>query len=206
MARILMFVEDYAHEGFIGGLVRRVASDMGLEAEVSVRTTRGGHGKTITELGKFVRDVADSREGIPDVLVVAVDANCHGYAHCRREIEKVAGCYAHLLVCAIPDPHIERWYLADASAFKQVLGRGCSAPDCKCDRGRYKDLLRRAVLDSGINAPLRGVEYGEELASNVALRNLAQRDRAMAAFVKELSGLLRQHIRSGGIPPISSGL
>jgi hypothetical protein len=55
----------------------------------------------------------------------------------------------------VPDPHIERWLLLDSQAFKEVLHRGCSAPDQKCDRDRYKLLLDEAVRAAEVE-PLLG--------------------------------------------------
>lgn len=141
MRRIVIFAEDYGHEEFLKALIQRLAEEHHVEVEIEARSVRGGHGKVITELREFFRDL----HGVPDLLVIATDANCNGYNERRREIEAVAERFNILLVCAIPDPHIERWLLLDSKAFKDILGKGCNAPDSKCSRDRYKQMLFQQV-------------------------------------------------------------
>ncbi len=47
-------------------------------------------------------------------------------------------------------------------AFKAVLGRGSKAPDAKCEKQRYRQLLAQAVLEAGVQPLLGGVEYAED--------------------------------------------
>ncbi len=64
--------------------------------------------------------------------------------------------YDPITIYAIPDPHLERWLLLDSAAFKHVLGRGCSAPDQKCEKERYKQLLIQAILEAGLKTSREG--------------------------------------------------
>ena len=61
------------------------------------------------------------------------------------------------IVLATPDPHVERWLLLDGAAFRQVFGRGCDAPNLRCDRDLYKQRLVAAILAAGIT-PTLGVD------------------------------------------------
>jgi hypothetical protein len=160
MRRISLFVEDFGHEEFLRALLCRLAREEGIPLEIEVRNASGGHGRAIRELREFVRELRAGASALPDLLVVAVDANCKGYGDRRKEIDGAVGELKDWTVCAVPDPHVERWLLVDSAAFKAVLGRGCSAPDQKCDRDRYKQLLRAAVSDAGLS-PLFGMPLNQ---------------------------------------------
>ena len=123
---------------------------------------------------------------MPDLLVVATDSNCKGYVQAREEIRAAGGDDAGSVVYAIPDPHIERWLLIDSAAFKAVFGRGCSPPDQKCDRLRYKRLLFDAVRATGIDLPLGGIERTSDLVDAL---DLARVERADASLGKLLQAL-----------------
>ena len=83
------------------------------------------------------------------MIIVATDGNCKGFLERKRQIEEVVKSFSGLVICAIPDPHIERWLLLDSAAFKKVLGKGCAAPTYKCQRDLYKQLLGDAIVDAG---------------------------------------------------------
>jgi hypothetical protein len=127
---------------------------------------------------------------MPDLLVVATDANCQGFSDRKREIEKAA--YRLLetnpekLLMAIPDPHIERWMLVDSRAFKAVLGRGCEAPDQKCQRERYKQMLLAAMRAAGIVPPLGGMEYAREIVQHLDLERAGRLDPSLGSTVAGL--------------------
>ena len=140
MRKVLLFCEDTGHAEVIRGLFERLAKEQGVEASCDVRTARGGHGKMLHELKQFVRGFARKPESLPDLLLIARDANCQGYGECKQQINKVLGDFACPWVAAIPDPHVERWLLLDAGAFKSVLGKGCSAPDHKCEAPAVQEL------------------------------------------------------------------
>jgi|LGVE01.1.fsa_nt_gb hypothetical protein len=85
MRRILLFVEDYGHEEFITALIERLAHEKGIGVKIIRRSVRGGHGKVITEFRTFLRYLERERDGLPDLLIVATDANCKSYAERKFE-------------------------------------------------------------------------------------------------------------------------
>ena len=87
---------------------------------------------------------------------------------------------------AIPDPHIERWLLLDSSAFKKVMGKGCSAPVQKCERDLYKKLLWEAMLNIGVTPPLGGIEYSDALVNAMNLERLERTEASLGKLLKEL--------------------
>jgi hypothetical protein len=189
----LLFAEDDAQERFVGTLVRRVALEHGTPMMLRVRSARGGFGKMLQELGTFATAVDRRRETGPDVVIVAADANCRGWIERRQQVEQHAGAaLTQQLVTAIADPHVERWFLVDGAAFRAVLGRGCQAPDQKCEKDRYKNLLMQAVLDAGVQPLLGGIEYAEDLAQRMDLQRAAAADGAFGRFIETLRKKLDQ--------------
>lgn len=140
----------------------------------------------------YLRDLKRKMEAMPDLLIVATDANCKGFGERKREIDEVDDSFRDLIICAIPDPHIERWLLLDSAAFKSVLGKGCKAPDQKCERDRYKKLLLEAVLAAGVVPLLGGMEYAEDIVNAMDLTLRATGDASLDRFLKELHKKLRQ--------------
>jgi hypothetical protein len=75
------------------------------------------------------------------------------------------------LVFAIPDPHIERWYLDDPQGFNKAIGTGALPvlPHYKCEKGLYKKVMRDAIASSGVAAQFGGYEYGEKIVEEMDL-------------------------------------
>jgi len=187
MRRVILFAEDYAHETFISALVNKMANDTGINLDFAVRSARGGHGKAVSEFASYLKTLAYEREGLPDLVIVAIDANCKSYLECKAEIEKINQQYNYLSICAIPDPHIERWLLIDSSAFKSVLGQGCDAPDQKCEKDRYKKLLYEAVAATGITPLLGGIEYAQDIVNNMDIQRAMKADVSFKKFIADLN-------------------
>lgn len=198
MREVLLFVEDDAQEKFVGRLLERVARESGVALRVRVRSARGGWGQVLRELKSFHDSFSRGAEYLPDAICVAVDANCTGAEERRRLIDECTTSLREHVVCAIADPHIERWLLLDGKAFKDVLGRGCEAPDQKCEKGRYKRLLFEAVREAGIDPLLGGIEYAEELADRLDLARVAAGDPGFNRFLADLRATLKRLARSGG--------
>lgn len=189
MPEALLFCEDDAQERFIATLVHRIANERAVAITVHPRSGPGGFGGVVQELKRFAKACADGRTRVPDLVVVAVDANCRGFGERRNEVADAAGPQLRPnLIAAIADPHIERWYLLDGEAFKKVLGRGCDAPDHKCEKDRYKRLLAKAVRDAGVEPLLGGIEYAEDLAKEMNLDRVSRTDRVFGDFVADLKG------------------
>jgi len=196
--RIGYFLEDIGQERFLEALVNRVAREVGLPSRRlrhEVRNATGGRGVVLDELRRFLRDVNHERECLFTLLVVAIDGDCHGYRERRDEIRTIVeqSGYPGLVICAVPNPHIERWYLADPRGLQQVLEVSSipEVPSYKCERGRYKQALRDAIRETGIIAPLGGLEYGPDIAEVLDLYTVGKVDAGFKHFLDELqAGLI----------------
>ncbi len=189
MREIALFVEDYAHRQVIGALVQRIAEECEIAIHLDWRNAVRGHGKVIAELNDYMRDLKRQGGPWPDLIVVATDANCKGINERTREIggrDEPAP-----MILAIPDPHIERWLLLDGAAFKAVFGKGCDAPDQKCDRNRYKQRLIEAIHATGTMPILGGIEYAEDIVQQININRAVQMDRSFRRFVEELRDMFQ---------------
>ena len=136
-----------------------------------------------------MRDLRRQGGPWPDLIIVATDANCKGINERTREIggrDEPAP-----MILAIPDPHIERWLLLDGAAFKTVFGKGCDAPDQKCDRNRYKQRLIEAIHATGSIPILGGIEYAEDIVQQININRVTQVDRSFRRFVEELRDMFQ---------------
>ena len=120
-----LFVEDRAHEEFFKAMLTRLAADNERRITVRVRSARGGHPRVLEELSLYQKSVLKAPESLsmPDLLFVAIDANCKRWHQAKTTIqETILSPFAARVIVACPDPHIERWYLADPDSFVQVVG------------------------------------------------------------------------------------
>lgn len=186
MFSINLFVEDRGHEVVLRTLVKRLAAQYSVSVHVVVKTATGGHGRVLSKFKEYMSDLENSREAMSDLLIVATDGNCKGYLGRKQEIDAAMKHFAGQVIYAIPDPHIELWLLLDATAFKTVLGKGCSAPGQKCERNLYKRLLIEAIRQTGINPPLGGIEYAEELVNAMDLERLERTEESLGKLLKSL--------------------
>ena len=189
-----LFVEDRAHEELVGAIVRRIARAENRQIQLRVRAARGGYPRVLSELDLYQKLVLKGLAGmsLPDVLVIAADANCHGLAArkkaIRRRLEKA---FRGRTVLAVPDPHVERWYLSDRQAFKQVVGVQPPAERRKCERGRYKRILAQAVRDGGNPAILGGIEFAKELAESMDFYRAGRAEPGLRQFVNDAVSAFR---------------
>lgn len=187
MRRAIIFGEDYGHEVVAKTLLLRMAKAKDICIEASVRSCRGGYGRMMGELGEFTAELTAGRDYLPDLLLVATDADCKGITARTQEVMSCVPEELHSFTsCLIPDPHVERWLLLDSQAFKAILGIGCQAPDAKCERYRYKKLLREAVARCGVTPQLGGLEYAEDLVLAMDIDRVAQAD---TSFRNAVSGI-----------------
>lgn len=186
MREIALFVEDFAHQSFLAALLQRIAAEYGVAVHLDWRNARRGHGAVVNELKQFLRDLQRGRDGLPDLVVVATDANCKGLVERLRQITAVTSKVDVHTVCAVPDPHIERWLLVDSAAFKSVFGRGCDAPDQKCDRARYKKMLIDAIRSSGVIPNLGGIEFADDIVAAMDLTRAAAADASLSRLIEDL--------------------
>jgi len=190
--RVGYFLEDIGQEHFLKALVKRVARQVGLASDVvhDVRNATGGRGVVLDELRRFLRDVSRERERPFDLLIVAIDGDCRGYQERRNEIQSIVtqSGYAGPVICAVPDPHIERWYLADPRGLQRAFDTDVvpQVPPYKCERGRYKRALRDFIRQTGITAPLGGLEYGADVAASLDLYAVDRVDAGFRHFIEDL--------------------
>lgn len=195
MPEVLLFVEDSAQEKFLTALLKRMAAERSVPLTVRIRSARGGLAKVLGQLEDFANAVEKNQVRLPDGLVVGVDANCRGFQERRNAVQSRAGKLSEFIVHAIPDPHIERWFLLDGEAFKTAVGRGCKAPDAKCEKERYKRLLNTAVLDAGVQPLLGGAEYAEDIVKDYHIQRVADLDESFGKLVAEFRSWLNRQQR-----------
>lgn len=190
-----LFVEDRAHEELLAPLLRRIAQEEDTAVKVRVRSARGGHGRAIQEFGLYQRlcEKQAATEDLPDLVVVGIDGNCTTFANKRNEIQQATNqSFESRLVLACPDPHVERWYLADPDSFQGIVGHRPSVGRKKCVRDYYKGLLAHAVRQAGHPPTLGGIEFAAELVKGMDLYRAGKNDHSLRAFVDDLRGKLRQ--------------
>ncbi len=197
-----LFVEDRAHESFLEPLLMRIAreQDQDIEMEIRVRSARGGHSRAIAEFELYQSIVTKSLLGSEsaDIVVVAIDGNCSTPTVARRRIQDATDLMLiDRLVIACPDPHIERWYVADPDSFETIVGHRPSVGDKKCARGHYKQILMTAIREAGHPTTLGGVDFAFELVEGMDLYRAGRNDSSLKAFLDDLRVMLRQVTQSG---------
>lgn len=189
-----LFVEDRAHEVFVGALVDRIAREEKMTIDLQARSARGGHPRALEEFGTY--QVLVERGFVkraPDLVVVVIDGNC---ATPRKKREEIRGATrAELLdrvVAGCPNPHVERWFLADPDSFHKVVGYQPVVGPQKCEREHYKRLLADAVRRGKQPATLGGIEFAAELVEVMNLYRAGRRDSSLRAFVGDLRRTFRE--------------
>ena len=159
-----------------------------------MRSARGGHGRAISEYELYQVLLEKGRiYQNPDLIVVAIDGNCSTFKRKRDEIQNATqDLFKDRLVTACPDPHIEKWYLADPASFHQVVGTLPKVGKRKCQRDYYKSLLVQAIRNSGYPITLGGIEFAPELTSAMDLYRACHNHHCLKAFVDELRAKFRQ--------------
>ncbi|MCW5976873.1 MAG: DUF4276 family protein [Bryobacteraceae bacterium] len=192
MRDVILFCEESFHEKFVGALLRRFEEERQIAVSPRFLSSQGGLPRMHSEFRDFLRDLARDRQSLPDAVIVVADANCEGY-NARRDL-MYDGLHRYpqfeqLVSYAIPDPHIERWMLADPRAFQAVFGRGCTTPAVKCAKDEYKRQLRKEIRDSGIEAPLGGQEFAEDIVMAMDLGHVEKHEDSLGRFLQDLKGL-----------------
>lgn len=187
-----LFAEDRAHEAFLAPLIGRCADEVGRPITLNVRTARGGHPRVLEELELYQQSVTFGIIPAPDLLVVAIDANCQQFTKARDTIMgKVIPRLIDQVVTACPDPHIERWYLADPDSFETVVGSRPAIAEKKCKKDYYKAALAQAVIDAGHPSTLQGIEFAEEIVSAMDLYRAGRNEGSLKHFTDGISAKLK---------------
>jgi hypothetical protein len=187
-----LFVEDRGHEALLKPLLERLGREQERDVSVQVRAARGGHGRALAEFALYQDSVLKGAVSMPDLLVVAIDANCSSFREARASIEKeLQEAFEDRTIAACPDPHVERWYLADLDAFHRVVGTRPKVGKQKCDRDVYKALLAQAVVNAGHPPTLGGLEFAEELAAAMSFYRAGKADNSLKHFLEAATARLK---------------
>jgi len=185
-------MEDVAQEAFIRSIVQRIAEEEGIGGFSSdVRCARGGY-RAIGEFRSFVEEYARLLWAPNRMLVVARDSNCMKYNQRLKEMKAPltdSGLGSDdRVVFALPDPHIERWYVADQRAFNEVIGPNTAPPmpRKKCGKNSWKSILQKSLMDAGIKSRSGGSEYGGSIAAVVNTDDLGKADSSFKKFADSL--------------------
>ena len=186
-----LFAEDRAHEEFVGALLRRICREQNLSLELKLISARRGSPKMKHELSTYQKLVQQG-QGSPDVLIVVRDTNCSSPNEVHTETEEWIDkrLFAHFVV-ACPEPHIERWFMADPSSLQQVVGDECQPGKIKCERGRYKKMLVDAIRSGGNETRLRGIDFAKDLVKEMDFYRAGKNEPSLKTFVEEVRGVMK---------------
>jgi hypothetical protein len=197
---IVYFLEDRAQEGFIKALVERVAREEAIPSSSlkhNVRSARRGS-RVIIEFRNFLKDARKQGSPQQDVIIVSIDGNCKGYNDRVKQLSRYlrpADWFRQKILYAVPDPHIERWYLMDQKAVRDGIGLGKAPemPAYKCKKGHYKQVLNQALREAGIQSLLGGPEYAEKIIENISdLKLFAEKNTGLEKFIEDLRRVFRE--------------
>jgi hypothetical protein len=201
--RIVLFCEDRAHELFVRALVDRLAAELHMRPVLQAPSTRGGHARALEEFKVWQRSfLRQATHGIPDLLVLVIDANCSPWNEVRRELEAAIDETVmphHVVGC--PDPHVERWYIADPVAFQQVVGVQPGRDRDECDPHFYKQLIDEAVGGAGIPLLTGPADLAPDLVAAMDFYRAGRNQPSLRHFVDDLRGRLRRLAESRFPPP-----
>lgn len=186
--KVLIFVEDVAQENLIRTLFCRIAEESGLDSvrlDVQVPYSRGG--ASIKALKDYLNDYPNDTV---DCFVLGSDGNCKGFTKKKQILEKNLQKYGALdrTILAIPDPHIERWYVVDPQALSEAVGSsiGNYSPKHKCDKGHYKKILKEAILSADVEPLQGGAEYGQDIGEVLDLYKSCKEDSGFKFFFEQV--------------------
>jgi hypothetical protein len=211
--KVLYFLEDRGHREFITALTRKIISEVfdGFEVEIidDVRSAnpikarhRGEDKRTAEYVGgykDYLKDLRKSDSFDYNAFIIVMDGNCNGVSKRVQELSKHVksdDSFCSIVVYAVPDPHIEKWYVMDVMAFKSGVGLD-SAPELppeKCERNYYKKFLT-TIISNGLGSvpSLGGAEYAEDIVNNIdSIYRFAQLDKGCKKFVNDLRALAKR--------------
>jgi hypothetical protein len=188
-----VWCEDRGHESVITALVRRVVLELDMgSVRMETKNGAGGASRAIAEFKVWQRAVQKgSLGGVPDVLVLVVDANGDGFVARRTELLLVVapGVFPHVVI-ACPDPHVEAWLVLDGEAFESVTGKRPVARRPRAGED-YKALFRASVVASGVPVLTGPMELAPDIVAAMDLDRSAMEDRSLGGFLADLRGALR---------------
>jgi len=199
---IAFFFEDIGHENFVQGLVKRLLREKAqgkIEVYGDNLSSRGGS-IIRTNFIEFMKSSSEGRAGQYDLVLVVHDANCHTVPKVKNEFISIARRFNYPnedIVFAIPDPYIERWYLADPKGFAKGI-KGKKVPALpgyfhdKSQRHYYKDRLVEALRANLIGSSIGGAEFGFDIAQEIDIKKAGKVDPNFAKFIADFNGCLKR--------------
>jgi hypothetical protein len=188
-----VYCEDVGHESLVRALLERLGRQEGVSLELRVQSGRGGKGKALREFEVWQRQRRRGAGHSPDLLVVVIDANCQGWNAVHSAVESKIDLALHpAVVVGCPDPHLERWLMADPVAFERVVGKKPRRDPGKCDRAAYKRLLEASLSDAGAAVLTGPMEYAPELIAAMDLFAAGKRRPELRQFAEALTSALRR--------------
>ncbi|MCU1370207.1 MAG: hypothetical protein JWO77_1401 [Ilumatobacteraceae bacterium] len=127
---------------------------------------------------------------LPDILLVAIDTDCHGGKQTKDDVSGAIGHFPGLVV-ATPDPEVERWLMLDREAFAAVVGTDPGSVEHTCDEGHFKKQLADALVEAGALSLLGGFEYADEIAETMNLFRSGKIDGCFRIFCSDLRAAIR---------------
>lgn len=189
-----IFAEDIGQEELLKAFIERLAREEDRVIVPHSRSARGGHGRALDELSLYQRSVQEGVGGmtVPDLLIVAIDTNCLSFNDAKRQVQaKLEAPFDDRTVIACPDPHVERWYLADPESFHGVVGVTPKVGRRKCERDRYKSILSKAILDAGHPPTLGGIEFAREIVEAMDFYRAGKREPSLKHFLDDAVAQIR---------------
>lgn len=200
--KIGYFLEDRGHEIFIKAIVSRVAKEKGFQPGDWINDVRSAiGGGSIKEYRNFLNNLSKIKEYFPfDILIVASDGNCNGYLKKKKQLlgyaekTKIAQLDLDRFVFAIPDPHIEKWYMNDPKGFNNAVGSGALPvlPSYKCEKSHYKKIMSNAFTSSKITPQFAGYEYGERIVEEIDIYEAGKADNSFKHFCDDIGNVLQR--------------
>lgn len=195
--RIDIFAEDYAHEQFVRALVHRVCAKRNLSLSLKVISAKGGHPQMMNEFAAYQKAVQKGQVLLekPDLLVVVRDSNCSPYSQVYKEIDgaihkQVFPYYA----IACPNPHVERWFMADPESFQKITGADCQMGKTKCNRELYKRKFIEEIRAGGNPILFGGAEYASDIVREMNLYRAEKNETSFHHFLENFTKSLSQCI------------
>lgn len=194
MAELALFCEDQGHEVFTRALVSRLANELQVEIAVTAISAARGKGMALSQLRGWQRLFERGlKVGKPDVLIVVIDGNCVTSQVKHREIEAIISREVFpSAVIGCPDPHVERWCLADPDAFQRVVGASAQPDPGKCERDAYKTMLRDALRRAEQPVLTDEMEIAPDIVHELDLYRAGVAQPSLGAFVQDLQAALRR--------------
>ena len=142
------------------------------------------------ELRRYLKRCVDFGITPFEILVVVEDTDCRGESVVRRELNDIVERTGYIgkTIIASPAPHVECWYLADPVALQRITQSPqlSAIPSGDCE----KDLYKRQLAEQFSGSLMDGIEYAEDIASEMDVFQAGRNVTSLGAFLQELRSAL----------------